>query len=157
MYCLLFVTIDLESRSGGQPERGGSLFMDPSVVNAYSGVPRRHSLRYIQGDSSLGAALVVRVLSFWVHLGVLVLLTIIVSFFCRRYLPSMAWFRELTCDEGTSNSLCVVPVEGGLDFESEEMWCRFNYNVTTCTDIRDRAQADTLKDMMIFYYVCACE
>eukprot|EP00804_Cyclotella_cryptica_P026675 CCRYP_007926-RA/>CCRYP_007926-RA protein AED:0.04 eAED:0.04 QI:381/1/1/1/0.5/0.33/3/2170/853 len=55
--------------------------------------------------------------------------------------PSMAWFRSKFCDEGTAMEKCVVPVDGGEEFDNEEEWCEAYYNATDCRGIRDEAQA----------------
>lgn len=54
--------------------------------------------------------------------------------------PSLSMARRFFCDEGTANDQCMVPVEGGEDYDTEEQWCQAYYNATNCEDIRDDAQ-----------------
>ena len=63
--------------------------------------------------------------------------------------PSFDWFRQQFCLEGTANTECTVPIEGGAEFESEDEWCSFYYNVTTCSQIKLDAQ----KEMAAVSYV----
>jgi len=53
---------------------------------------------------------------------------------------TMAYFRELFCADNTYNTKCMVPIDGGLLFSTEEDWCRMNFNATDCSSIRDNAQ-----------------
>ena len=64
--------------------------------------------------------------------------------------PTMAWFRAMTCGE-TANTLCIVPVLGGPDFRNEDEWCLANFNSTECTSIRDDAEARVLAFAYFFY------
>lgn len=63
----------------------------------------------------------------------------------------MAWFREVYCEEGTAESLCMVPVYGEGNAQNETEWCQRNYNATNCTEIRDAAQAEVAGLMSWFY------
>lgn len=75
----------------------------------------------------------------------------------------MAYFREIFCSEGTANTLCNVPVGGGVVFpngtgflfQNETAWCKILYDATNCTAIRDEAQQDMLTFSYIFYNVNA--
>lgn len=67
----------------------------------------------------------------------------------------MAYFRQLFCAEGTANSLCIVPVGGGVLFSNETEWCDTLYGATNCTSIRDEAQQDMLTFSYLFYHVNA--
>jgi hypothetical protein len=63
----------------------------------------------------------------------------------------MAWFRELFCYPDTYNTLCVVPVNGLPEFETEGEWCRKyypDYDNATCENIREAAQ----NQMTIYAY-----
>ena len=73
------------------------------------------------------------------------------------YLPSMAWLRKAFCEDGTFNTLCVVPVDGGENSTSELQWCVDTFNSTNCTDIRDSAQNEVTRFMYIFYSSCGGE
>ena len=44
-----------------------------------------------------------------------------------------------------------VPINGGVDYVSEDAWCLDRYNVTGCTQIRDDAQKKTTSILMVFY------
>ena len=59
--------------------------------------------------------------------------------------------REITCPPGTANDECAVPILGGAEYVDEEAWCRGEYNVTTCGDIRDEAQANYNVGSRFFY------
>jgi hypothetical protein len=63
----------------------------------------------------------------------------------------LSWFRKKFCAVGTAETLCVVPIEGGADYLSEDQWCEDNYNSTLCTSIRDEAQKETSFWLIIFY------
>jgi hypothetical protein len=63
----------------------------------------------------------------------------------------LSWFRNKFCMEGTAESLCLVPISGGPDYETEDDWCQVNYNSTDCTDTRDEAQKSTTFWLLIFY------
>lgn len=54
--------------------------------------------------------------------------------------PGMAWFRSKFCVENTAMTKCIVPMDGGEDYYSEEEWCLANYNSLDCREIRDSAQ-----------------
>ena len=69
------------------------------------------------------------------------------------YLPSMAWFRRVFCADGTYNTLCVVPIGGGEDSIDELQWCSDTFNATNCTEIRDLAQQEATRFMIIFYSI----
>lgn len=62
-----------------------------------------------------------------------------------------SWFRNKYCMEGTADTLCVVPIKGGPDFDTEDDWCQSLYDSTDCTDIRDEAQQATSFWLWIFY------
>jgi len=63
----------------------------------------------------------------------------------------LSWFRKHLCSPGTAGTLCMVPIEGGLDYDSEDEWCIDQYNITVCTEIRDEAQTRTTFILLIFY------
>jgi hypothetical protein len=63
----------------------------------------------------------------------------------------LSWFRDKYCTEGTSDTLCLVPINGGPDYATEDDWCEAMYNSTDCTDIRDDAQKATTFWLLIFY------
>ena len=44
-----------------------------------------------------------------------------------------------------------MPIEGGIDYDSEDEWCSDLYNSTGCTEIRDDAQEATTLILMTFY------
>jgi hypothetical protein len=52
----------------------------------------------------------------------------------------MAWFRSKLCQEGTAMTKCIVPIDGGEDFNNEEEWCQAYYNASDCRSIRNAAQ-----------------
>ena len=54
--------------------------------------------------------------------------------------PGMAWYRSKFCVEDTAMTKCIVPIDGGEDYYSEEDWCLANYNALDCRSIRDSAQ-----------------
>jgi len=54
--------------------------------------------------------------------------------------PSMSYVRELTCENGTANNKCIVPIKGGKNYENETVWCIKECNATDCEDIRNEAQ-----------------
>mmetsp|Transcript_5831 Transcript_5831/g.13498 ORF Transcript_5831/g.13498 Transcript_5831/m.13498 type:complete len:288 (-) Transcript_5831:95-958(-) len=60
------------------------------------------------------------------------------------------WFRDFYCLPGTAESLCTVPIEGGIDFDSEDEWCMERFNETSCTEIRDEAQEKTTFFFSVF-------
>jgi hypothetical protein len=60
--------------------------------------------------------------------------------------------REIFCKPPqTANNQCIVPIEGGGEYNSEEEWCLDKYNATNCTQIRDDAQAKYLQATRIFF------
>ena len=63
----------------------------------------------------------------------------------------MSYFRYYFCEVGTEDTLCMVPIDGGEDFESEDAWCLDMYDSTRCTDVRDAAQT-RMQFAMISYY-----
>jgi hypothetical protein len=63
--------------------------------------------------------------------------------------PSFDWFRQQFCLEGTANTECTVPIDGGAEFDSEDEWCSFYYNATNCAQIKIDAQ----KEMAAVSYV----
>lgn len=68
--------------------------------------------------------------------------------------PTMVWVRDLYCEEGTSNGKCTVPIDGGEGYESEDAWCKANFDgATDCTSIRNSAQ--NLSNVVSqIYYTC---
>jgi len=62
-----------------------------------------------------------------------------------------AWFRARSCEAGTYNTLCVVPIRGLPIYRSENDWCLFYYNSTACTSIRNSAQIKTIRFCYWFY------
>lgn len=69
--------------------------------------------------------------------------------------PSMAWFRRRHCESGTANTLCIVPIDGGFVYNTEDEWCDALFNATGCTEIRDDAQNAMEEWIVIFYSCCA--
>lgn len=67
----------------------------------------------------------------------------------------LSWFRQRYCANGTADTLCMVPIDGGPDFVSEEAWCEEKYDSVNCTEIRDDAQADTTLFLILFYTALA--
>jgi hypothetical protein len=71
----------------------------------------------------------------------------------------LSWFRDFFCADKTEYSLCLVPIDGGLDYDDEDAWCMAKYYATNCTEIRDKAQ-DRMEVYMLFYYTalaaCGC-
>ena len=66
--------------------------------------------------------------------------------------PSMKFSRELFCEPpGTAQNQCMVPIEGGNGYATEQDWCLKNYNATNCTQIRDDAQARYNRFSRVFY------
>ncbi len=63
----------------------------------------------------------------------------------------MSWFRGFFCPDGTEFNKCLVPILGGANFDSENMWCLAKYNSTDCTQIRDYAQSRMETLMLTFY------
>jgi len=59
------------------------------------------------------------------------------------------WFRTQFCLPDTADSLCIVPIDGGQEYDSEDDWCFEEHNSTGCTDIRDQAQEKTA-----FFSIC---
>eukprot|EP00538_Stauroneis_constricta_P000135 CAMPEP_0119551834 /NCGR_PEP_ID=MMETSP1352-20130426/4968_1 /TAXON_ID=265584 /ORGANISM="Stauroneis constricta, Strain CCMP1120" /LENGTH=1110 /DNA_ID=CAMNT_0007597951 /DNA_START=132 /DNA_END=3464 /DNA_ORIENTATION=+ len=66
---------------------------------------------------------------------------------------TLSWFREQYCEDGTAHTLCIVPIDGGPDYATEDDWCMALHNSTECTDIRDDAQ-DTMEYSLIIFYTC---
>jgi hypothetical protein len=64
----------------------------------------------------------------------------------------LSWFRVYFCKDGTVDSLCLVPIYGGEEYESEDAWCMDKYDSTDCTAIRDDAETSMEISMRIFYY-----
>jgi hypothetical protein len=69
--------------------------------------------------------------------------------------PSMAWFRELYCDDGTANTLCAAPILGGKDYDSTDEWCFSKYNSTDCVKLRGEAQFEMKTSTYIFFTINA--
>ena len=67
----------------------------------------------------------------------------------------MTWCRRVFCQDGTYDDKCVVPIDGGEDFETEEEWCVAMYGATDCMEIRDVAQDDMNTSILIFYTALA--
>ncbi|KAL7518360.1 hypothetical protein ACHAWX_005623 [Stephanocyclus meneghinianus] len=65
--------------------------------------------------------------------------------------PSMAWFRSKFCFQGTAMGKCVVPIDGGEEFDNEEEWCEAYYDATDCSSIRDEAQASCKVFSYVFF------
>lgn len=65
--------------------------------------------------------------------------------------PQFSYFRYFFCLEDTDDNLCMVPIDGGEDYETEEDWCQDKYNASSCTYIRDEAQADAGFALLAFY------
>jgi hypothetical protein len=62
--------------------------------------------------------------------------------------PTMAYFRWLSCPDGTYNTKCLVPVK--LPAE-EAAWCQLYFNATDCTEIREKAQDQLFKWTYLYY------
>jgi hypothetical protein len=75
--------------------------------------------------------------------------------FLRWLEPELSWFRERYCPEGTLDTVCLVPVDGGADYESEDEWCNAKHNSTECSEVRDGAQADMDYALLTFYTALA--
>lgn len=66
--------------------------------------------------------------------------------------PINEYSREIFCKPPqTANYQCIVPIEGGDKYNSEEEWCLAKYNATNCSQIRDDAQAKYIQATRIFY------
>jgi len=70
--------------------------------------------------------------------------------------PSMSTAREISCPEGTAHDECAVPILGGDDYDNEEEWCIYEYNVTRsnatyCRDIREGSQTEYNVASYVFY------
>lgn len=66
--------------------------------------------------------------------------------------PINEYSREIFCKPPqTANNQCIVPIDGGGEYNSEEEWCIAKYNATNCTQIRDDAQAKYIQATRIFY------
>lgn len=63
----------------------------------------------------------------------------------------MSWFRLFFCEEGTAYSTCLVPIDGGAEYESEADWCMVEYNTTGCSKVRDDAQ-EWMNTLMLTFY-----
>jgi hypothetical protein len=63
----------------------------------------------------------------------------------------LSWFRDKYCLDGTANTLCLVPINGGPDYATEDGWCQALYNATDCSYIRDDAQKATTYWLLMFY------
>jgi hypothetical protein len=73
----------------------------------------------------------------------------------RWLAPQLSWFRDRFCPEGTVETVCLVPLYGGADYESEDEWCDEKYNSTECSEVRDEAQADMEWSLLTFYTALA--
>lgn len=62
--------------------------------------------------------------------------------------PTMAYFRRLSCANGTYNTKCLVPVSLP---EKEAAWCQDYFNATDCTKIRENAQDELFKWTHLYY------
>jgi hypothetical protein len=69
--------------------------------------------------------------------------------------PTMSWFRRRFCPDEYEDNLCIVPIMGGPDFDTEDEWCLFHYNSTECTDIRDDAQIEMETALLTCYSALA--
>jgi len=67
--------------------------------------------------------------------------------------PSMSFVRRLFCEEGTEDSKCMAPIDGGSVYESELIWCQKEYNATDCESVRDDAQRRYNLSAGIYYTV----
>jgi hypothetical protein len=63
----------------------------------------------------------------------------------------MSWFRVFFCESGTANSTCLVPIDGGPGYQSEDAWCMATHNSMECTQVRDDAQEWMQRLMLTFY------
>lgn len=63
----------------------------------------------------------------------------------------MSWFRGHFCEEGTEFTKCLVPIQGGPDYDTETEWCLANYNATNCSSIRNEAQKSMGRNLLVFY------
>ena len=57
-------------------------------------------------------------------------------------LPSYAWYLEFFCAEGTAETLCSAPIDGGPNHNSTLSWCIDLYNSTGCSAVQEEAQTD---------------
>lgn len=69
----------------------------------------------------------------------------------------MAFFRWKFCADDSYNTLCVVPIDGLPDFDSEAAWCMnvtMNLNNSdACSDIQDAAQGLMQTYSYIYYNI----
>jgi hypothetical protein len=63
----------------------------------------------------------------------------------------MTWFRSKFCVADTYMTKCIVPIDGGAEFDVEEAWCKAYYNAIDCSEIRDAAQARFERFSYIFF------
>mmetsp|Transcript_13315 Transcript_13315/g.14909 ORF Transcript_13315/g.14909 Transcript_13315/m.14909 type:complete len:726 (-) Transcript_13315:1524-3701(-) len=77
----------------------------------------------------------------------------VTSIWVKHYWNSeqMWWFRKKYCFLETAKTLCMVPIDGGPNYVSENAWCVSKYNSTTCTVIRDEAQTEAEFWLLLFY------
>lgn len=52
---------------------------------------------------------------------------------------NFAFVRKLFCPDGTGQTLCAAPIDGGPAFPDIDGWCTALYNSTACQGIRDDA------------------
>lgn len=52
------------------------------------------------------------------------------------------WMRQFCCEEGTWDTKCTVPVNGGIEEDSEASWCATHYEGDSdCGAIREAAES----------------
>ncbi len=69
--------------------------------------------------------------------------------------PSMAWFRLVFCETGTSNKECALPYKGGSEYQSAEAWCEAFHNSTRCENIREKAISKMEQQSYFVFYLNA--
>ena len=66
----------------------------------------------------------------------------------------MAIFRRFYCTESTADTLCMVPYHPN-NRTLEMDWCMEYYGTTQCSEIRDEAQNETFRFLVLFYHMNA--
>jgi len=69
--------------------------------------------------------------------------------------PSMAWFRNIFCDEGTANEQCLAPMKVGSNDTSTDDWCVERYDAKDCEEIRESAISQMANVSYFFFYLNA--
>ena len=61
--------------------------------------------------------------------------------------------RRILCEDGTADTLCKVPMNGGYEYDSEQEWCEAKNYGTDCEGIREAAEELLNKYMKIVFNV----